>query len=156
MPILGGGMGEWVWRVDRMLLMVKPKYSEKNVAQCYCLPQISHGLAWDWIKATALRDRLSHGMVLLVSLMLMHRILYRIVGSLKVYTPSYCVANHVVYPLFQEQLRKLETLFHFQARWYKDLFLLFHFYLVCQNDKKRWTEEISVLLQEMYFYYFGF
>jgi len=107
---------EWVWCVDRMLLMVKPKHSEKNLAQCYCLYHRSHmdwsGIEWrplhweadDWPPKPWPGVR--------VSLMLMHWILYGIVGSLKVCTSSYCIANHVVHPLLQEdQLRKLQTLF---------------------------------------------
>ena len=63
---------------------------------------------------------------------------YAMMHGQKNIKPSYCVANHVVHPLLQEdQLRKLETLFHSQARGYEHLFLLSHFYLVCQNDAKK-------------------
>jgi hypothetical protein len=151
MPILGAGMGEWVWCVNRMLLMVKPKYSGKtwpNATVCTTdLTWTCLGLSQGLCIERLMTDCLRHGMVLLVSLMLMHWILNRIVVTLKVYTPSYCVANHVVHPLLQEdQLRKLETLFHSQVRLYKHLFLLFHFYLVCQNERRN--------EQNKYLYYY--
>jgi hypothetical protein len=48
---------KWVWGIGSIIIgMGKPVFGEKPALVSFCSPKISHGLPWDWSRASVMRS----------------------------------------------------------------------------------------------------